>query len=111
MLSQTINHYLHDNLESQGLTGDKFFTPYLALLAAAPYNYQGFIQERYADVKTIAATYLSPTAPGYLQVYLGGARASLSGRGKLPVYPHGADGDQLCQRHANEHFESCLRLL
>jgi hypothetical protein len=91
VLTQTINHYLHDNLEGQGATNDNFFAPYLALLQQPPYNYQGFVQERYVDVKTIAANYKSPTAPpGFGSgVYLGGTRAALSGREDYPCIQTG----------------------
>ncbi len=49
ILSETINHYLHDNLIGESL--QNFMTDYKNLLSQ--YAYQGDIQERYAEVKQV----------------------------------------------------------
>lgn len=48
-LSETINNYLHDGLMGEEL--QQFMTDYKNLLAQ--YNYQGYIQERFAEVKQV----------------------------------------------------------
>ncbi|HEY4205315.1 MAG TPA: hypothetical protein VGM31_00820 [Puia sp.] len=48
-ISETINHYLHDGLEN--MTFDQFMPAYNALLSK--YYYQGFLQERYSEVKQV----------------------------------------------------------
>jgi len=50
-LTETDNHYLHDDLINSKLTADQFMPAYKSLLNK--YKYQGFIQERYAEVKLV----------------------------------------------------------
>jgi len=50
-LTETDNHYLHDALISSKATADQFMPAYKQLLNK--YKYQGFIQERYAEVKLV----------------------------------------------------------
>lgn len=49
-LSETVNHYLHDNLANLPLSS--FMQQYKTLLAQ--YNYQGYLQERYYEVKQVS---------------------------------------------------------
>jgi hypothetical protein len=49
-LSETIYHYLHENLVN--LPDSDFFNQYTTLLAN--YNYQGYMQERFSEVKEVA---------------------------------------------------------
>lgn len=48
-LSETINHYLHDGLVN--LSASNFFTQYTTLLGN--YNDQGYLQERFSEVKNV----------------------------------------------------------
>ena len=90
MLSQTINHYLHDDLESANLSSDDFFDAYKTLIQQNV-NYQGFFQERYLDIKNVSS-YIKNYAPP--QFYAGaptlwGNRATLSGRETYPCIQTG----------------------
>jgi len=72
-ISETINHYLHDNIINEPLK--KFMDDYKALLGGPNYNYQGYLQERYTEVKDIIAQ------PNPADI---GIQATLSAREQYP---------------------------
>jgi hypothetical protein len=73
-LAETINHYLHDGLDNLDFTS--FMSQYKTRLA--PYNYQGYIQERTSEVKEI----LNSGAQN-------GVLATLCGKEEYPMVPTG----------------------
>jgi hypothetical protein len=82
-LSETVNHYLHENLENSSLSFHDFFTKYKLLLQ--PYYNQGYIHERFAEVKSIPFLYYSPyETPTLGHTIIGGTRATLSSREEYP---------------------------
>jgi hypothetical protein len=70
-LSETINHYLHDGLED--LPFEQFMNDYKNRLVQ--FNYQGYLQERYAEVKEVANQANSAD---------NGVKATLSAREEYP---------------------------
>lgn len=75
-VSEVRNNYLHDGLEK--LTMASFMSQYQSRLAA--FNYQGFIQERYSQVKRINN---QPVAAD------NGLKITMSAREEYPVVPTG----------------------
>ena len=76
-LSETINHYLHDNVANQP-TVSGFMSAYKALLAQ--YNYQGYLQERFYEIKQVSNQSLSSDD---------GIKATLSAREEYPCIQTG----------------------
>jgi len=58
ILSETVNHYLHDGLENLPLSD--FMTQYRARLAQ--FYYQGYLQERYSEVKVVSEQGWTPNS-------------------------------------------------
>jgi len=75
-LTETVNHYLHDNIINEPL--QNFMADYKVLLAS--YNYQGFIQERYQEIKDLV---LQPNPAD------AGLQATLSTREHFPCIATG----------------------
>ncbi len=72
-ISETVNHYLHDNIAN--LPVSQFMQQYKILLSQPEWNYQGYIQERYSEVKDIIN---QNQAPGF------SIQATLSARETYP---------------------------
>lgn len=75
-LSETINHYLHDNLTNLPLSS--FMSQYKALLSQ--YNYQGYLQERFYEIKQVSNQTTSSN---------NGIKATLSAREEYPCIQTG----------------------
>jgi hypothetical protein len=75
-LSETINHYLHDNIANAPLAS--FMSQYKAMLVQ--YNYQGYLQERYYEVKDVQNQTNSAD---------NGVKATLSAREEYPCIQTG----------------------
>lgn len=91
ILNQTINHFLHDDLENANLSADDFYSQYQTLIGTFA-NYQGLIQERYLEIKDVSSYYTSSTIPTFLGgsgTPLMGTKATLSARETYPCIPTG----------------------
>jgi Family of unknown function (DUF5977) len=77
-LTETDNHYLHDNLINTDLMVQTFMTDYKNLLAQ--YNYQGYIQERFGEAKMVSQQNTSPTNGVNIQ----GVKLTITGREEYP---------------------------
>jgi hypothetical protein len=51
-LTETVNHYLDDGLENLSLSD--YANSYKSILEQSQYNYQGYIQERFSEVKQLS---------------------------------------------------------
>jgi hypothetical protein len=79
-LTETINEYLHDDLFTQNLDAQNFFTQYKALLADPKYNSQGYIKERYGEVKYV----------GYQKNYFeNGIKSTIASKEEFPCISKG----------------------
>ncbi len=79
-LTETINDYLHDGLFDQNLDARSFFTQYKTLLADPKYNSQGYIKERYGEVKYV----------GYQKEYFdNGIRSTIASKEEFPCISKG----------------------
>ena len=81
-LTETINHYLHDDLINTNPTAQTFMPAYKALLSQ--YNYQGYIQEMYSEVKLVGQTPGVGNTPSP-----NGMKATMSAREEYPCISTG----------------------
>jgi Family of unknown function (DUF5977) len=83
-LTETDNHYLHDNLIGTDLTAAAFMPDYKSLLSQ--YNYQGYIRERFGEAKLVSQQPATVGGPG---PYGQGVKLTISGREEYPCIATG----------------------